>query len=483
VRAPPAPLPAHNLEAEESVLGAMLLSPEAAIKGVELVNVADFYKPLHARIFEAIARLSLRDVPADPVIVADELKNMGQPLEDPGVLISIMTRTPSTKNIEHHAAIVAEKALRRQRQHAAQEYLVAVSAGDDEKAEYWRAIVADGSAASASTGGLSPIDVGEVMRKDEPRVEPDLLRCVDGKCLLIRGTVTALNGEPSTGKTFLACEAMRQVLVDGGSVVMIDYEGSERMLAERLLELGVDPSIVSERLTYLRPGDIPPATVARFTARAEPDLVVIDSLAAGLADHRPPLDEDKTPQVLPFLRRLARALAKAGAAVIIIDHVAKSKADRGRWGRGSGSKLGEYDVAYGLELVQPFSRGHDGCSALKIQKDRTGAIGPERSIAATVDFTTNIAGRLQIELKSAVIQVAEWNGPTDCMKAVRELLESSGVELSINKMDDVLRFAKTTIADAANRLAVSDSEPISVRLGPRNAQLYRFDRSQEMTPK
>src|SRR6516225_2206825 len=68
-------VPPNNLEAEESLLGAMLLSRDAITAAVEQhVETADFYKPAHGHIYEAIQSLHGQGEPADPVTVAEELR-------------------------------------------------------------------------------------------------------------------------------------------------------------------------------------------------------------------------------------------------------------------------------------------------------------------------------------------------------------------------------------------------------------------------
>jgi len=108
-------VPPHNLEAEESVLGAMLLSRDAIADALEHCGAEDFYKPAHGHIFSAITSLYARGEPADPVTVADELRRNGQ-LEmvgDASVLVSLQVNTPSTANAGYYARIVEEHALLR----------------------------------------------------------------------------------------------------------------------------------------------------------------------------------------------------------------------------------------------------------------------------------------------------------------------------------------------------------------------------------
>src|SRR5947208_5509202 len=71
-------VPPNNLEAEESLLGAMLLSRDAIVSAVEIqLTGADFYKPAHGHIFDAITSIYAQGEPADPVTVADELNRAG----------------------------------------------------------------------------------------------------------------------------------------------------------------------------------------------------------------------------------------------------------------------------------------------------------------------------------------------------------------------------------------------------------------------
>ncbi len=112
---PPGRVPPHDLEAEESLLGAMLLSKDAVVTAVEIVASGDFYKPAHAHVFDAICGLFGRGDPADPVTVADELRRADQ-LEyvgGPGSLIALQAATPATGNAGRYARIVEELALLR----------------------------------------------------------------------------------------------------------------------------------------------------------------------------------------------------------------------------------------------------------------------------------------------------------------------------------------------------------------------------------
>jgi replicative DNA helicase len=108
-------VPPHNLEAEESLLGAMLISKEAIAEAWDHVHAEDFYKPSHAMVFEAIARLWSKGEPVDVVTVADELARQGL-LEQVGghvALARMSASTPAISSAKRYARIVAEYATLR----------------------------------------------------------------------------------------------------------------------------------------------------------------------------------------------------------------------------------------------------------------------------------------------------------------------------------------------------------------------------------
>jgi len=108
-------VPPHNLDAEESLLGAMLLSNDAVVAAIDTCNSGDFYKPAHGYIFSAILSLFEAGEPVDAITVADELRRKGliDQVGDPTVLVSLQANTPSLANAGHYARIVEEHALLR----------------------------------------------------------------------------------------------------------------------------------------------------------------------------------------------------------------------------------------------------------------------------------------------------------------------------------------------------------------------------------
>jgi len=108
-------VPPHNMRAEESVLGAMLLSREAIADVVEILDPEHFYKPAHSHLYDAVTSLYAAGEPVDAVTVAEELKRAGL-LDEVGgaaVLLDFQAATPAIGNASHYAKIVEEHALLR----------------------------------------------------------------------------------------------------------------------------------------------------------------------------------------------------------------------------------------------------------------------------------------------------------------------------------------------------------------------------------
>ena len=109
-------VPPHNIEAEESLIGALLLSRDALGTALELrLGTDDFYKPTHQHIFEAIRVLAAAGQPVDAVTVSDELRRSGL-LDDIGgstALLEMQATTPAISNVARYVSIVRDTAVLR----------------------------------------------------------------------------------------------------------------------------------------------------------------------------------------------------------------------------------------------------------------------------------------------------------------------------------------------------------------------------------
>ncbi|MFF3908162.1 replicative DNA helicase [Streptomyces sp. NPDC001848] len=108
-------VPPQDLDAEQSVLGGMLLSKDAIADVVEILKGHDFYRPAHETIYQAILDLYAKGEPADPITVAAELTKRGEITKVGGApyLHSLVQTVPTAANAEYYAQIVHERAVLR----------------------------------------------------------------------------------------------------------------------------------------------------------------------------------------------------------------------------------------------------------------------------------------------------------------------------------------------------------------------------------
>ena len=116
----------HNLEAEKSVLGAILIQNEAFNHAAELIDSKDFFRNAHTRIFEKMVVLSERGDAIDFITLKEELSKSGE-LESvggPAYIASLADGVPRSANVEYYAKIVKEKSTLRSLIHSANKILV-----------------------------------------------------------------------------------------------------------------------------------------------------------------------------------------------------------------------------------------------------------------------------------------------------------------------------------------------------------------------
>lgn len=108
-------IPPHSLEAEQSVLGAMILDKEAINTAIEIIRPDDFYKEANKEIFEAILTLFNKNEPVDLITLSEELKRRGT-LENTGgvtYLANLSSGVATTANVKYYCKIVEENSILR----------------------------------------------------------------------------------------------------------------------------------------------------------------------------------------------------------------------------------------------------------------------------------------------------------------------------------------------------------------------------------
>src|SRR3954447_16186586 len=131
--APERTLP-HNLEAEKSVLGAVLINNEAFNNAIELIDARDFFRDAHRRIFDRMVALSERGDAIDLVTLKEELQRAGELDEvgGPAYIASLADGVPRSANVEHYARIVKEKSTLRHLIHSANRILSEAYQAEDD---------------------------------------------------------------------------------------------------------------------------------------------------------------------------------------------------------------------------------------------------------------------------------------------------------------------------------------------------------------
>lgn len=116
-------VPPHNLDAEQSVLGAIMLDKDAIIAIADMLRPEDFYKGSHGVIYNAILELYSKNDPIDVLSISNRLEEKKKLTEVGGAayLASLANMVPSASNIAHYAAVVRKKATLRKLIHAATE--------------------------------------------------------------------------------------------------------------------------------------------------------------------------------------------------------------------------------------------------------------------------------------------------------------------------------------------------------------------------
>ncbi len=382
--APTAHVPPQNIEAEESVLGAMLVAEPALTRVIDEVklNAGDFYLDKHATIFTAVHDLYAASKPVDELSVSEALTQRNQ-IEEAGgkhYVSELAAKVPAAGNAKHYAEIVQQNAdMRRVLQglHAGAEVFDSRN-GHTPREVYARVLDVIEAARPRATvhepSSWRPYDLTDATSGiGDPA--PSILARSDGYCLLYDERIAQAAGEPEACKGWLAMTASAGLLQMDCTVLYVDFESTATEIAQRLLSLGVDRDRILEQFVYVRPHE-PLIEENRVDLKAafdrEPALIVIDGVTEALTIHG--LDLSDNSDIAHWLELLPRPAARTGAAVLMIDHVVKDKEARGRYAIGGQHKLAGVDVAYKLEVIEPFGRGKDGLVKVKVMKDRAGHV-------------------------------------------------------------------------------------------------------------
>lgn len=195
--------------------------------------------------------------------------------------------------------------------------------------------------------------------------------------LLYPGKRTVLSGETESMKTWLALILAKAEMDIGLTVAWVDLDamGPGAML-ERLQLLGADNEAIADRFLYYQPSQtLEPALIKELTDTVTDRgirLFVIDAFNPALTLHG--LDPHATVDIEKFWTHICDPICNAGAATVLLDHVAKNAETRGKYAYGSERKASGAIVHIGFRLLEPLTRGGSGKSLLTVHKDRPGML-------------------------------------------------------------------------------------------------------------
>lgn len=369
----------HNLDAEASVLGAMLISTTAAKSVVATgLGANEFYSSAHQHIYHAIIGLLEVEVDYDVVIVANELRSSGLLEQCGGTdrLMELVNATPALSNVGRYSKIIRDTQRARD--------LITLAAHINETAysepDDISSAIADvevrllGLLDRVDTPDLPFTDMRAVLAGSLEPVQPTLLYRVDGKALIYPSRLNVLQGSPASGKTWIARMVSKTVIDDNGHVLILDFEDTAQALALGLLALGATETQIIEQIHFLKPDPTTTtnAKILKFVRSRSIDLLIIDSVAEAL--NFCGLSEDKPDEYLAWLAALPRQAAAGGTTVLMLDHIVKSKDEQGFWARGTGAKLGACDGATYNVKSTGFNQTTAGHIWMTVAKDRPGGL-------------------------------------------------------------------------------------------------------------
>ncbi len=315
-------VPPYNLDAEASLLGAMLLSRDAIADALEIIEVDHFYKPSHGHVYDAICTLYASGDPADPVTVSEMLTRAGvlDQIGGPGFLLELQAATPATSSAAKYARIIQENATPRSLIGVANEIAeIGYGRPDDvvkavDEAENMVFQVGQGRVADTMSkmSDLLNANLDQLEKRYEegkpitgtPTGFVDFDLMLSG---LQPSNLVIIGARPAMGKTSFALNIATSVAMKAGlPVLMFSLEMSQLELSQRILcsESRVDSKNV-------RSGNL-----------REEDWSRINHGVGRLADAPLWIDDNPSTSVMEIRAKARRLTSRVGKlGVVIVDYL------------------------------------------------------------------------------------------------------------------------------------------------------------------
>lgn len=255
-------VPPHSQEAEQCVLGSLLIDNSAWDRVADLLTEADFYRHEHKAIFTTLGRLLNSNRPADVLTVFDALGDKADDIGGLGYINALAQCVPTAANVRRYAEIVRERSILRQLLAKADE-AASIVHGEGTAAEKVEQVQSLFANIEVRTRAREPVAMDEVMVRVMDRVNaaaegnstawrtgiPGLDHRMDGG--LQPGDLVILAARPSVGKTSLALQIARRVAADGHGVLVLSQEMAVEQIGLRQLA-----NVARIELTNLKRGQM-----------------------------------------------------------------------------------------------------------------------------------------------------------------------------------------------------------------------------------
>ncbi|MDD5652106.1 MAG: replicative DNA helicase, partial [Candidatus Moranbacteria bacterium] len=317
-------VPPHNIEAEQSVLGSLMLDKDAIIKVADFLQPGDFYKESHNKIFEAMLELYEERDPIDVLSISNKLEEKSQ-LEEIGgssYVASLVNSVPSASHVSHYAKVVQKKGMLRRLITAADNILEMGYSGNEDvekildeaeqgifkvSQKYLKQdFVPIKSILESAFNRIDELHKDDSSIRGVPTGFPDIDNILAG---LQKSDLIILAARPSIGKTTLALDIARQIGIQTKVPVGIfSLEMSSDQLIDRMLaaQAGID-------LWRLRTGKL-------RSSGTENDFEKLNE-AMGILSEAPIYIDDAASANIMEMRTMARRLqAEHKLGLIIIDY-------------------------------------------------------------------------------------------------------------------------------------------------------------------
>ena len=285
------------------------------------------------------------------------------------------------------------------------------------------------SGGASSSRGWEPVDLDSATDESLKPPPPTVLVRTDGVALLDKGKVSTILGKPGCGKTWVGVEVVAQALKADKSALVLDFEDCLSTWWLRLRAVGVEPEQIKANLAYVHPEmwatseDL--EALRELVIQRDTEVVVLDSTGESMGMGG--FDQNDDPSVAKWMRQVARRLAQAGPAVLLLDHLPKDSPDVGAWPIGSQRKLASADGRV-LAMVTrtPFAIGVAGYAELVLIKDRSGYFAKDQVVAR---FAVSIVGDSTAFSLEPTVEVKRTPGgvierPTVVMEKLSRELEA-----------------------------------------------------------